>query len=359
MHWFSSEFESGMAIRSNSILTLLVFVVLTTICRGQATTEPLSGGQKNGLSPDPGMFLQQTERLFQPATIDQRLALANELQARGVPDAAKAIVQSIATTESDFVRLTRTLLQIGETQAASELLKSWRRTNPASRQNRLLQGTLYHASGEWELAIRELRPLLDDPPNRPMARLQIHLLEMAARGSPAGIDVNPWHVTFEDENRGFVAGRIAEVQKSKVNKEDVETLMQIVQLLPRLGNLWALLGQCLNAFGEPIAALECFRRAELLLYTPARLRECKRVLETHRSQVQQMANSAFQSAPTEKTSPSAGKQAPPDSEGWANLPANPKMLTVLAIGGVTLLLLAYLQIRDWLRRVRPTHREPL
>jgi tetratricopeptide (TPR) repeat protein len=296
----------------------------------------------------PEQVLQLTERFMRPAKSEEILALGQELLARGEESSARRVFAGIATTEADYERLVRQLLQLGQMSVVPELLKSWTRKFPRSLRPKVFQTVYFHATGEFELAHRELRGLSGKIPAdlEPLCELQRALIELYLRGTPPGTESNPWNVRFVDEAGGYTAGKIDPAQAKRLPASALSASFELLALLPRQGNLWYLAGEVANATGNPQAALECFRRAEILQYAPKLVRDRRRVLEENQRQVRQASEAALSGIPQPAGNAATDVEPP---AGWTNLAENPKMLVILGVGGVFVLWVLVLQIREWRR----------
>jgi tetratricopeptide (TPR) repeat protein len=342
----------------SNLCHLAVFgTILISLRPGPVRGQVTNADSSVGLTTDTARFLRQTERFLRADAAQELVGLSNELAARGFPEASKRVIANLTTTEKDFERLVRLLLQYGQFEAAADLLQRWRRREPQSTAAQLLDAAMRYASGELELALRQLR-VMDrnlQPVDRAVARLLLRLIELTTRSSSPGIEVNPWGVRFEDEDGSYSPGRIAPAELAKIPIEDVEATIELVTLLPRHGNLWALLGELLNAHGDPESALECFRRAEILQYAPKLLGEHRRKLQAHAAETRRASIAALDKSlagPSGVTT--SDSPMPSAGSGWKNLPSNPRMVVVLVLGGMIVVFLGVLQVRQWWGRIRRT-----
>jgi hypothetical protein len=205
------------------------------------------------------------------------------------------------------------------------------------------------------LALRELRAASAEAVTGPDRDLFLFLRDrlapMMARGVAPGIESNPWLCRFESDSGAFEPGRVAENEARRVPASDLEAMKRLVRLLPTHGVYWALLGELLNASGDPLGALECFQRAENLQYTERLLREHRRILKEYQRDLERRTSEQLdQAVAAPVSSPTASPAAAPG--GWSNLTSQPGVLAVLLIGGLCIALLLLLQIREWSRAMR-------
>ena len=322
----------------------------------------------------PEQFLTQTEPFLRPPRVGELETAARQLWSFGYDRLAKRLAPPAKASATDYERLARQLLRLGKLPAAGELLDAWLREEPRNPTAHLLRAITHQAGGDIELAwrvqagLRDARMRLRDPfPDhlRALADLQLQLLEMQRRdGKQPGLDANPWNVSFTDATGRYVAGRIAEAQACRIPEGTAEAMMQLVALVPKQGNLWALLGELLNADGNPTAALECLRRAsEVLLYTPdsmGLLMRRRAVLERYQRQARRAADEAMEQAVAAKTVPGKTQPIalddPSDASGdlavnagWLNLAARPRILVVILLGLGFAFWIVILQLREWCR----------
>ena len=315
-----------------------------------ASAEP----EKPGLQAD--AFIQRTAPLLKLAEVDVLLRLGAELQAGGHGAAARMVFESMPTESmptgpAEDALLVRRLIWAGQTGAALELLRAWRRRTPGDPQVIVLTALAHVASGQNELALRELlglRGIDDDDESAPLAALLRRLLQMQQRGIVPGTEVNPWGVRFVDESGDYVPGAIAAAEAAKITPslaEAAETMKQLIEIVPKQGNLWALIGELFNASGEPLVALVCFRRAEELRYTNRTLRDHRRALEAYKKEQERSLDEALDQAMVGGRTDSRPDAATP--AGWDNLTARPAVLAVVLAFAAFIVLVAALQIREW------------
>lgn len=303
------------------------------------------------------VFLQRTERGIGLARVDDLAPLAAELRLRGMPKAADEI--KMTSTADDYRRLVRALLFASEYAAVREVLRAWQKQEPRSSEPAIYAGIVYQGEGESELALRELRAITATIPDnlKGIVGLQRSLLSMQLAGMAPGLGSNPWRAHLVGQNGEFEPGSAAKAELEKIPPGTTAALMELLDLLPRDGNLWAMLGEILNAQGDPRGALECFRRAELLMVTSRDLRQRRRQLEDYRRVEEQKSQAALDEAfgatnPGTPAPPAANAVEPEGREegGWVNLGSRPRVLVVMVVGGILVGGLVLLQLREWIRK---------
>lgn len=300
----------------------------------------LGQGNTPAATFDASQFVRQTDALIRSPRTEELISLAAELEARGMDAAAKAVTRQIATTADDYDRLVRKSLQVGQLVAADAILGAWARRFPQDPRVGWLRAVYYQNQGETELALRANLALARDLPAnlKAVAGLQRSLLAMEQRRQPAGVDANPWDVDFVGDDGKYTAGKLAASQSSKLPEGAAANLAALVALVPRQGNLWALLGELFNASGDSSAALAAFQRAEALQYTPRKLLEHRRVIEAYQREQARQAEAKLTGSLDQDAAPQLQQVSPA------------QVRLVLALGGACVAVIIALQIREWLKR---------
>ncbi|MGL4465254.1 MAG: hypothetical protein ACRC1K_24120, partial [Planctomycetia bacterium] len=266
-------------------------------------------------------------------------------------------------------RLTRKLLQFGQAPAADAVVRRWLQEQPDDAEAQWMAAVVQQSLGETDLAQRALQSVVDrlKGTQRETAALQAALLRLE-RNTPRKIEAgdgfgrprskeaeaapidNPWGVRFVGDDGRFTPGTISAAEKSKIPPEAARRLADLVELMPQNGKWWALLGDLWNAEGATAAALECFRRAEILQYTSAELRDKRRRLEQAERDQRRAAEERL-NAQLSKTESGSPPKPDPDA-GWSNLTKRPLVAFFILLGAGLVAAIAVLQIREWLRRPR-------
>jgi tetratricopeptide (TPR) repeat protein len=291
-------------------------------------------------------FLSKTEAYIRAPRAAELLPLGRELRDRGFEQAAEQVFEALPRAGEDLGPLVEQCLQTGQLSAAESILEQWRRSAPRDPRAATLGLVLQFAQGQTELALRELptaQELATDQ-EKPMVELIGQLLRQQMRGGPVGIENNPWGANFIGPDGVYVAGGIAPAEAAKIPPGTTDAMLRLVNMVPKQGNLWALLGELVNASGDPTAALRCLDRARILLYTPPLLREHLRVLEDYQRQADEAARKAMdQALPAETAAPAVG---------WSNLSTRREIFIILVVGGALAVAIAILQLREWTKPSR-------
>ncbi|MFO0944727.1 MAG: hypothetical protein U1D30_02085 [Planctomycetota bacterium] len=229
-----------------------------------------------------GPFLLQTEPFVRAPRADELIPLGVELEARGMPDAAKSVYASLGTNATELAPLVERSLQLGQFAAAEAILGKWRRKNPRDPKAAILAIVLWYGQGQAELAMREISASRDlvAADDQSLLQLLSDLCKQSLRGGIPGVEENPWGIRFVGADGNFQAGAIAPQELQKLPPGADQAILRLVTLVPKQGNLWGLAAEVLNARGDTASALVCMKRAEALLYTPRLLRDHRRVLES-------------------------------------------------------------------------------
>lgn len=298
------------------------------------------------------MFLQRTEPFVRAPRPEELIPLGVELQARGLPDAARGVYSSLATNAVELAPLVEQCLALGQFSAAEAVLDRWRKKDPRDPKAAMLAIVLWYAQGHAELALREITASGDRvaAEDQALLRLVSDLGKQALRGGTPGVEENPWGIRFVGEDGSYQAGAIAPAELAKLPPGIDQALLRLLALVPKQGSLWGLAGEILNARGDTAAALVCMKRAEALLYTPRLLRDHRRVLESSRREAELQAEQAMdQAMGTSPAKELTAAQPSASPAGWDQLAARPKILIVVILGGLFVLWIAALQIREWRR----------
>lgn len=313
------------------------------------------------------------------------MRLGEELRSRGFEDAAR---QLYVTTDQDYERLLGQVLRVellrdGRVPAAEALLGRWIEQSPTSPVARRWRVVIHLATGETELAERELADLLEggdlflakaklllasrqgpeafdqlskveSAARDPFIGLVARIVAMQASGIVPSLETNPWGMRFVGPAGVYAPGKIDPAQAARIPSGTLAAMIRLVEILPNRGNLWALLGELFNAAGETAAALECVKRAQVLGYTPRLLLEHRVALEVHEQRLAGQALGAVPPAPPARGA-DPGSLPGESGPGPAAAPVrSPRTIIILAVGGLVVLILAVLQARQWLRPGRPT-----
>lgn len=345
----------------------MVLLVLTAATNADSNPIPESPISAQSLSAD--RVLSQSEQFVRPQTADELAQTARLLHAGGKQQQANQLLleaqqawlqqqqtqlasQPPSETGADQrERLICLLLQQSQYRFADELLREWRREDPRSTNAVVLQAISYYAQGQAELALRELRGMRGDvdPQSQGIVQLLNAFLQMQSTGIVPGVEANPWNVNFAVTP--YEPGSLPAAEKSKLPEGIVEPMSRLIALLPTQGNLWGLYGELLNATGDPAGALNAFRLAKILQYYPRPLREHSRILEEHQQELARRMES--QLAQAEPTPPEASDQASAESDqGVIQLASRSQVVIVVIIGGLLVLILFVLQIREWRKAAR-------
>lgn len=310
---------------------------------------PAAGKQESGWNPTP--FFERTAPALRPPASRDLIALMQELSARGQEAAARTIAGNLSPTADDFDRLVRAAIKLYQLGAADLLLTDWARRFPKDGRADVLRTAYYMNMGEMELARRQLTFARASaaPEDQPLVGLMSQVVQLAELGRPVGVDVNPWGVRFVDESGRFSPGAIAPEQAGQIPSDAVPQLARLLEIVPRQGNLWALLGELLNAAGEPRAALEAMQRAEILLYTPRTLLEHRRALEEHQRAAAKALEERLSGGPAANP-PSGAVETSPGEELSVGV-SRPAIYAILAVGSSLILVISALQVREWMKAI--------
>lgn len=313
-------------------------------------------------APDVRAFLAASEAFVRAPRDGELLSLGQELRDRGFEPAAKRVFSNVANPSAEMAAMVERCLQLGQFDAADELLALWKRKAPREGKRDLLAVISGLAQGQSELAQRELASARESvaPEDKALLDLVAGLLAIRLRGGEPGIADNPWNVAFAGEGvetGAYQPGRIPPAELEKIPPDAVASMVRLVALVPKQGSLWALLGELLNAQGDPAAARQCLERARILLYTPRALREHLRILEAHQREAERGVQEALGAATVPPSPPSPGgaegalKSASAPS-GWSTLASRPRVFVVVVLGGILIVSLVLLQFREWMRAPR-------
>jgi len=325
------------------ILTLVPVQSPVVCAQNAATPVPSVAAAPASTGPSASEMesvFSDTERFLRPIPNEQLLILIHELEARGLPQAARELRGRLKTDE-----LVTMLLQMGQPAAALELIRQWQRDEPENPKARKLEAVAQYAEGATELASRTMALALAKatPADVPFLETLSDLLTyQSTHGKSASAEGNPWDISFTGESGRFEAGKIAPMEKAKIRPATTKSLAELAKLTPTSAPTWALLGEFLNAEGLVPAAMTSFERARALGYTPRILLEHARILSDYELRRRETLNQSIGGA-----SPPAAPAA--SSGGWENLFSRPKELAVVVIGGAVVVLILFLQISQWLR----------
>lgn len=326
------------------------------------STPPASNseGPKNRPAPDVRALLAASEAFVRAPRDGELLSLGQELRDRGFEPAAKRVFANVANPSAEMAAMVERCLQLGQFEAADELLALWKRKAPREGKRDLLAVISGLAQGQTELTQRELAAARESvaPEDKALLDLVAGLLAIRLRGGEPGIADNPWNVTFAMEGTeagAYQPGRIASAELEKIPPDAVASMVRLVGLVPKQGSLWALLGELLNAQGDPAAARQCLERARILLYTPRVLREHLRILEARQREAERGAQEALGAATAPPLPPGGADGAIKSASapsGWSTLASRPRVFVVVVLGGILIVSLVLLQFREWMRAPR-------
>lgn len=290
-------------------------------------------------------LLQASEAWIRPSNSEEKRAAGAELWTRGFADSAKLVYSPPRPDDAAFIDAATLLFRMGEWEAAHVLLAAWERRASSDSPIAVFRSVFAANQGDAVLALRELERIPAQAMVRQSALVQVarDIFRAQSRGDLVGTTSNPWGIRFELAESEYKAGAIPEGEQTKVTPVMIEGLSQLISLMPRQGNLWALLGELVNATGQPLVALECLRRAEESLeYRPAELRAHRRVLQAHAREVAATADRAI-NANLPPAAPNVAQEPP-------NLLSESRTRVVLIMGGIVVVVLVVLQVKEWLRR---------
>lgn len=295
-------------------------------------------------------LLAATEQVMRPTGRDDLIGLAVELQTRGLDEASRRLREQLTTADADFERLIARLLANRATAAAQAVLHEWQRRSPRAKVRQQFWSAAAHFSnGEFELAARDL----DRVDEKALSELQVaqrglrRLVDAERRGLRVGVERNPWQASFVDVAGRLQPGHMPAQELKKLDVDAADQVAAVLALVPMQGNLWGLMGELLNAGGDVSGAVAAFRRAEALAYTPRMLLEHRKLLDDY-ARAQEARASGLTGGEPKKSSNTAAPAGQPLSLEQEGLPKT-KTTAVIAIGALIVLIIAALQIREWLR----------
>lgn len=329
----------------------MIVTLLCSVVGGDALAPPVS-------SPSASNWIVVAEGPLKKPRPEDKQKLAEWVWSSGFNDIARQIRRPTSPTDNAaWMNLAKTLMARGEILPAASLLDQWQRADPRNEIAPLARAALFLNMGDTELFGRELERLRTPPKGYEAFVARMNEIALANRRKAVVTpENNPWKVKFQSETGEFTPGSLAEAEAKKIPENAVEGLMSVLEFAPRQGNLWALLGELLNARGEIQAALDCFRLAEdVLEYRSPMVRAHRRQLADFQKRKAAESESALDQAMTATgASSSKGDAVTLDDfekeGGWATITSRPRVLIVLLGAGAGAAGLLFLQIRQWLSR---------
>ena len=282
--------------------------------------------------------LMETEPYLRAMPAERWMLLSHELEARGLSRAASELRTRIPTRD-----LVNELLALGQPGAARAVAEQWKKESPDDAT--FAEAVAYFAEGMPELSLRSLDTLSTNSPiqQSPITKTLHDLARFQlTRGKAASAEENPWSVNYLAALVPGNAGALPETEKAKIPPGATAALVELIRLMPTSAPTWGLLGSMLAGEGMPGPARASFARARALGYTPRWLLDQDRVLaEIEKNRQTQL--DANLSGPIGSTSDDTATEG-----GWKSLGSRPQTLIVIVVGALFALLIAILQVRQWI-----------
>jgi tetratricopeptide (TPR) repeat protein len=275
-------------------------------------------------------------------------------------DQLEARLRAGTITIAERIDLSAYLIRLRQAEQAVEVL------TPAGAQERrnfmvfANLATAHEQAGRLDRALSYLELLKDIWPSewpgftkeqlawfREAEKYHLRLVRLryreAARGQRAAAEPDDLFagVRFVGDSGKYEAGKLAAAERAKLPPDALALVQQLVLWLPDDTRLYWLLGELYNATGDVETAARIFEECVWSRrYDAADLRAHRQVVQEARPK----AESVFAALPEPAAAP------PADAPSW--LPDARHLLVVGGVAGLLILLLVYLQVREFRRRRR-------